>query len=243
MQERRLVRSVIAVVQRKGGVGKTTISVGLAGELYQRGYRVSVIDADPQQSASRWAALSSLQFPVRELPFRPSQAERWAQQLASPDDDFTIIDTAPDEQSMEAAVAVATLALVPCTPSGLDLETTVDALYLINKVLSRRRLHVPLLLVPNRLDTRTLEGLQILGELHRFGEDVGPPLGSRAAFVRAFSLGQTVNQFAPGTLADMEMKGLVDTVEVLQTLRRTPRAENPASPRGASSGNEPQGLL
>ena len=43
--------TIITVAQRKGGVGKTTIAVNVAGELSRRNYDVALMDSDPQRSA------------------------------------------------------------------------------------------------------------------------------------------------------------------------------------------------
>ena len=47
-------RNVISFMNMKGGVGKTTICVNIAGELAQNGTKVLVIDNDPQMNASQY---------------------------------------------------------------------------------------------------------------------------------------------------------------------------------------------
>ncbi len=44
----------VAVVNHKGGVGKTTTAVCLSGALVKRGKRILLLDLDPQASASKW---------------------------------------------------------------------------------------------------------------------------------------------------------------------------------------------
>jgi chromosome partitioning protein len=50
----RRVGAIVCVVNQKGGVGKTTVTLGLASAAQKRGDRVLVVDADPQASAT-WA--------------------------------------------------------------------------------------------------------------------------------------------------------------------------------------------
>ncbi len=47
--------TIISALNQKGGAGKTTMAINLAACLIEQGRRVVVADADPQQSAARWA--------------------------------------------------------------------------------------------------------------------------------------------------------------------------------------------
>ncbi len=208
------MRSVISVVQRKGGVGKTTIAISLAGDLYQRGILVDVIDADPQRSAAEWAAPGRLPFRVSEVPLHYGEAARWARLVGSSPGSVTIIDTPPHEYAVGAAVAVADIVVLPCTASGLDLSATEETISAIAFARSKRDADVPTFLVPNRVDLRTLEGQQIVEALGEMGEIVCGPIASRLAYVRAFSAGILPRGYAIST----ELAGLSEPV--LQAVRQ-----------------------
>ena len=134
---------VIAVAQRKGGVGKTTLSVCVAAELQSRGAEVALIDADPQRSACQWAELGDLRFPVHEIPLTNYSVADWIRAIngISVNFGYVVIDIAPNDRALGASIAAASLVLVPCTPSGLDVEATVRTLEIIDAVRVRRHGH------------------------------------------------------------------------------------------------------
>jgi chromosome partitioning protein len=207
------MRRTITVTQRKGGVGKTTIAICIAAELARRGHDVALVDSDPQRSASQWAEPGNLEFPVYEMALEQIPVSAWAQEVRRIQAGLVVIDTAPNAREMGASIALANLVLVPCTPSGLDLDATLQTLAIIDAAREHRREQIKVILVPNRLDRRTLEGRQLIEELSEFGELVAPPIASRAAFVRCFTSGQSVASFVPGDAADQEIQQLADAVE------------------------------
>ena len=204
--------TIITVAQRKGGAGKTTIAVNIAGELSRRNYNVALVDSDPQASACQWAGLENLEFPVYEIGLDNSTVGNWVQEVRGVKADLVVIDTAPSERHLGASIAVSDLILIPCTASGLDIDATEQTLAIIRAVRRRRPSPLAVVLVPNRIDRRTLEGQQLEEELQSFGEIVAPAIGNRSAFVRAFATGQSVAEFASGQGADSDIKRLCDLV-------------------------------
>ena len=206
---------IIAAAQPKGGVGKTTLTISIAAELHRRGKTVALVDADPQRSACKWAEPGKLKFPVYEISLTNQHVRNWHREIihVAANYHYVVVDTAPNVRALRASIGVSSLVLVPCTPSGLDLEAIVRALEIIDAARPGRQGFPSLIVVPNRVDARTLEGRQLVEELTGFGEVIGPPIGDRAAFVRAFSAGRSVAEMADGQGAHREIQLLCDVVE------------------------------
>lgn len=110
----------VAVINTKGGVGKTTTAIYLAVAAARSGLTTQVLDADPQGSASGWADIAT--EAGEPLPFEILPANKVS--IGKPSNcDFCVIDTPPGAADIiQAAIDACDVAIVPTTPSGLDLQ-------------------------------------------------------------------------------------------------------------------------
>src|SRR5947209_20167795 len=108
---------IIGVINLKGGVGKTTISINLAAVIAKAGNRVLLVDADPQGSAFGWSAAREADpiFPVVGMA-KPT-LHRDLPELAK-DYDVVVIDgPARMKEIGWAAIMVSNLVVIPVRPS------------------------------------------------------------------------------------------------------------------------------
>jgi chromosome partitioning protein len=222
---------IIAVVNQKGGAGKTTVAMQLAGTLGRRGYKVLVVDADPQATSSRWAASAddSKPFPATVVGLSAAQGKlhREVKKLMT-DYDYIVIDGPPaaDSPIAQSALMIADLALVPVIPSPLDIWASVgirkaieDAAEINENLKSR--------LVVNQCQPNTSLTKDILDLLPEFGITMAQSqFHQRTVYRQSAVFGQTVQDFgAKALLAISEVEMLCD--EVLDLLnRKSSRKQN-----------------
>ncbi len=200
---------VIALANLKGGVGKSTLAVSIAGALASSGASVALIDADPQGTVTAWAEPGRLPFEVVASPLGRN-VRAWIDAALALDAEFLIIDLPPMlGDATGAALAIADVAAVPVSPSGADLKATERALGLIADARRARGDGKPhALLIPSKVDRRTAAGAEIEAVLHDYGEPVGPVVSQRIAHVDSFTAGQWIGDYAPGSAAHAEIKAL-----------------------------------
>src|SRR5215208_5786642 len=112
----------IGVLSQKGGAGKTTLSVHLAVAAQQEGYRVAIIDLDPQATARKWGDKRQEAEP-EVVGDHAERLPQLAEAARANGADLLIIDTAPNaDRASLAAARLADLILIPCRPAAFDLE-------------------------------------------------------------------------------------------------------------------------
>lgn len=122
----------IAVVNQKGGAGKSTIAVHLARWLQRQKESVLVVDADGQRTSSIW--LESLDY---EIPFQvlqdPDELLDQLPKLAKKNEWLLVDGPATLSETTRALLLWADLALIPCLPAGVDLASASDTVRLIRQ--------------------------------------------------------------------------------------------------------------
>ncbi|MCB1917904.1 MAG: AAA family ATPase, partial [Rhodocyclaceae bacterium] len=203
---------IVAVVSQKGGAGKTTVLMQIAGGLAEIGRGFAIADLDPQESALRWSELAAdagSGIPVAE-PVAGDGAAARLRKLARARE-LLLVDCPPSIEHAHtlAALDVADLVLVPVVPGPTDLWSTraVESLILQKQ---KRRKSLAGFLLPNRVP-RTRLAAEIVEFMQEFSLPLLPvSLGQRNAYAESALAGGSVFQLGrPAESAREEVRGLV----------------------------------
>lgn len=163
---------IIGVAAKKGGCGKTTISMNLAGALSKLLKKVLVVDADPQGTTLTWrAAAGKEQFPLQVVGIPRAVLHQEVPRLAQ-DYAAVVIDSPSgyqDETIQRSVMMASDLVIIPVEPSAVDLWSARDTVKLVADArLVNAQLIAMLLISRAQVNTRlasqakeALEGLSL----------------------------------------------------------------------------------
>jgi chromosome partitioning protein len=207
------VPKVIAILNQKGGVGKTTLAVHLATALARKKRAVILLDADPQGSALDWAAArhGDPLFPVVGLP--KSSIHKELPALAA-SYEVVIIDGPPRVYGVaRSAIMAADLVLVPVQPSPYDVWAAKEIIDLLTEA-SVYKPSLAKAFVINRKIVNTAIGRDVAEALSEYPIPVlKTAVCQRVAFAESATQGLTVYELDPEMLASQEMDALAEEVE------------------------------
>ncbi|MEM8671124.1 MAG: ParA family protein [Planctomycetota bacterium] len=190
---------VISFVNTKGGVGKSFLSVHLAVWLADRGTRVALIDADDQQTASKWL-LAAKNHSVDVWVLEGASEEKRTNDLRNTINDldgnieFVIVDTKGSAgQSTHSAVLKSDLVCVPLQPSASDLWPIENALSTIRLSQEVRKGEPKAFLILNQTDDADV----LARDVRELAKQFGIPMAmTNVKRLRAYRDAPGLKQFA-----------------------------------------------
>lgn len=154
----------LLVANPKGGSGKTTLAVNLAGWLASQNRPVALLDLDPQKSATTWLATRDMALPDIDLVHEGGKT----------DADWLVIDSPAGlaGKSLERALKLVHKVVVPVAPSLFDIRASQAFLDALRQEKAVRKGRAYVGVVGMRVDPRTRAG----ATLEQFLENQDLPL-------------------------------------------------------------------
>ena len=214
---------IVSFLNQKGGVGKTTLSCNVAFGLHLRGFKVVLVDSDPQQTTLTWNNIRS--GDNNELPFNAiatsanSLKQLTERMIAKDGYDFVVIDGAPRMTDLaRAAIIASDLIIMPMQPSGADIWATDDLKNMIEEAKHFKPSIISAVLL-NRVFSNTKLSKEIISSLiENDWSFFDTSIKQRQIYAAAISEGLTIYEMPNNKEAKNEIESLIEEILKLKEI-------------------------
>jgi chromosome partitioning protein len=226
---------VITFANAKGGAGKTTAALILATELARQGYRVTILDADPQRWISHWHEVSGVQrnlSVISEVSMGSLQGHLRENRATT---DYFIIDLAGARDAMVAtAIGLSDHVMIPVQGCAMDARGGAQILELLQQLDAKAGIRIAHSVVLTRMNAMvtTRAMVAIKGLLASRGVAVlDTPIAERSAFREIFDCGGTLHTMDPARISNLEKARENARLFADEVLRLMPQQRRPGGLR------------
>ena len=209
---------VIAVLNQKGGSGKTTIATHLARGLQLQGHSVLLVDSDKQGSARDWRAVDE-DNPLPVIGLDRPTLDKDLKSLS--DKDFIVIDGSPQATDLAvSAIKASDFILIPVQPSPYDVWATSDLVDIVKQRIEMTDGNLKAAFVVSRAINNTNIGKEVASVLLDYGLPVlDTKIMQRVSYPNSAAAGKTVFDIeAVSNSAVLEMTALVNEIKIVLEL-------------------------
>lgn len=195
--------NTLAVLSRKGGTGKTTLTVNLAVAAERAGHKVAIIDLDSQASASEWGDWRETETP-EVISVHSARLPQELYKLKQQGVTFALLDTPPkiEDIALDAAKA-ADMVIIPCKLGAFDLKAIEKTILVGNMA------KCPMRIVFNAVRARSSMLHPAKRAVQVYEVNVAPcVIGDRIVFSHSVMEGLGVIEYEPKGKASIEIQAL-----------------------------------
>lgn len=228
---------VISFANPKGGAGKTTCALILAGELAMRGATVALVDADPEQWISQWASAAKSHKNIKIHNQVTEDTIVDVIEAASGEASFVIVDLEGTASLMVAnAVGMSDLVIIPAQGTSMDGKGAAKTIKLVRNQerMARRQIPHSVLITRTSAAVVTRSTKNLRNQLSSAGIDVFlTSIVERAAFRDMFDYASLLSDLDPERVANIDkarQNASEFAGEVIMKLKQTAAKQGQAQP-------------
>lgn len=207
---------IISILNQKGGVGKTTLSIHISSTLALAGKKVLLIDADVQRSALDWAS-SRNSDPIFSVVGISTNTIHKEIQLLKQNYDFIIIDGPPRVYDVaRSAIAASDVIIIPVQPSPYDVWSAKEVVDLIKEVREPLQVYkkIKAAFVINRKISNSVIGRDVVDALEQYSDIsvLKSTITQRVSYAETASRGTSTIEEDPESNAGKEIRNLTEEI-------------------------------